>query len=596
MKNIRNFCIIAHIDHGKSTLADRLIEFTQTVRKREMRDQILDTMDLERERGITIKAQSVCLKYKANDGEEYICNLIDTPGHVDFTYEVNRALASCEGAVLVVDAAQGIEAQTLANVYMAIENDLEIITVINKIDLPAAAPERVAREVEEVIGLSSAEAIFASAKNGTGIDTLLESIVKRVSQPKGQADGPLRALIYDARFDPFKGVIAYIRVFDGQLKARQKIRLFSTGEVFEVTELGIFVPDPKPVNVLDAGMVGYFAASIKEMGIINIGDTVTDYKIPAIEPLPGYRKVKPMVFSGLYPVDSDHTESLRKALEKLNLNDSSFTCTPESSNALGFGFRCGFLGLLHMEIIQERIEREYGLALIFTAPNVVYQVTNTDGKMFYCENPVELPEPGKINKIEEPFVCLTIFVPKSYVGTVMQLVQDRRGKNTEMEYFSLDRVNLKFELPFHEIILDFNDTLKSCTKGYASLDYEHIGFRESKIVRVDILVNQEKVDALSFLSHRSRAERRGRYLVERLRKLIPRQQFQVPIQAAIGGKIIARENISALRKNVLAKCYGGDITRKRKLLEKQKEGKKRMKMVGSVNIPQEAFLAVLDNS
>lgn len=592
-ERIRNFCIIAHIDHGKSTLADRILEYTGALSKREMVDQVLDNMDLERERGITIKLQSVRLNYKADDGNEYIINLIDTPGHVDFTYEVSRSLAACEGAILVVDAAQGIEAQTLANVYLALENDLEIIPVINKIDLPSADPERVRQEIEDVIGLDASEAILCSAKEGIGIKEILEAIVQKVPAPKGDADKPLQALIYDSLYDAYRGALSYVRVVEGTLRNDMTIRMMNKGKEFEVTEVGVFAPSMKQVKQLLPGEVGYVAASIKNVTDTEVGDTITDADNPADAPLPGYRKATPMVYCGLYPVENNQYTELRDALEKLRLNDAALIFEPETSSALGFGFRCGFLGLLHMEIIQERLEREYNLDLITTAPSVIYQITKTDGTVIQIDNPAQMPDPSSIEKIEEPYVEANIMVPTDYVGAVMKISQDKRGTFTNMEYMTETRVNIKYELPLSEIVYDFFDQLKTQTKGYASLDYEMIGYRESKLAKLDILVNGELVDALSCIVHRDKAYAHGRLLVEKLRGIIPRQMFEVPIQAAIGNKIIARETVKALRKSVLDKCYGGDISRKRKLLEKQKEGKKRMKQVGRVEIPQEAFMAVL---
>ncbi|NPV26867.1 MAG: elongation factor 4 [Firmicutes bacterium] len=590
---IRNFCIIAHIDHGKSTLADRILEYTGALSEREMVEQVLDQMDIERERGITIKLQAVRLQYRAQNGETYILNLIDTPGHVDFTYEVSRSLAACEGAILVVDASQGIEAQTLANVYLALENDLEIIPVINKIDLPSAEPGRVKKEIEEVIGLDASEAILVSAKAGIGIEEVLEAVVKRIPPPKGEENLPLRALIFDSHFDSYKGAISYIRVVEGAITKGMKIKMMSTNRVFEVTEVGVFTPALKVVDRLIAGEVGYVAASIKNVKDTRVGDTITDAEKPAGEPLPGYRQVTSMVFCGLYPVETNDYADLRDALEKLKLNDASLRYEPETSAALGFGFRCGFLGLLHMEIVQERLEREYGLQLITTAPSVVYQIVKTSGEVLMVDNPAAWPQAGEIQAVKEPYVKATIMVPSEYVGAIMELSQEKRGTFLDMQYVSVNRVILTYELPLSEIIYDFFDQLKSRTKGYASLDYELTDYKESDLVKLDILLNGELVDALSFIVHRERAYYRGRALVEKLRGLIPRQLFEVPIQAAIGNKVIARETVKAKRKDVLAKCYGGDITRKRKLLEKQKEGKKRMKQVGSVEVPQEAFMAVL---
>ena len=592
-ERIRNFCIIAHIDHGKSTLADRILEYTGALSKREMVDQVLDNMDLERERGITIKLQTVRLNYKADDGNEYIINLIDTPGHVDFTYEVSRSLAACEGAILVVDAAQGIEAQTLANVYLALENDLEIIPVINKIDLPSADPERVRQEIEDVIGLDASEAILCSAKEGIGIKEILEAIVQKVPAPQGDTEKPLQALIFDSLYDAYRGALSYVRVVDGVLRDNMKIRMMANGKEFDVTELGVFAPSMKQVKQLLPGEVGYVAASIKNVTDTEVGDTITDANAPAEEPLAGYRKATPMVYCGLYPVENNQYTELRDALEKLRLNDASLLFEAETSSALGFGFRCGFLGLLHMEIIQERLEREYDIDLITTAPSVIYQITQTNGTVLQIDNPAQMPDPSSIQLIEEPYVAASIMVPTDYVGAVMKIAQDKRGTFTNMEYMTETRVNIKYELPLSEIVYDFFDQLKTQTKGYASLDYEMIGYRESKLVKLDILVNGELVDALSCIVHKDKAYNHGRTLVGKLRGIIPRQMFEVPIQAAIGNKIIARETVKALRKSVLDKCYGGDISRKRKLLEKQKEGKKRMKQVGRVEIPQEAFMAVL---
>jgi GTP-binding protein LepA len=595
-KHIRNFCIIAHIDHGKSTLADRLIEFTGVLTKREMEEQVLDNMALERERGITIKAQSVRMDYAADDGEHYVLNLIDTPGHVDFTYEVSRALAGCEGALLVVDAAQGIEAQTLANVYMALENDLEIIVVINKIDLPNAEPEKVKQEVEETIGLDTSTAIMASAKAGIGMKEILESVVAFVPPPKGDNRAPLKAMIYDSLYDTYKGVISYFRIFDGSIKKGDRIRFMAAAKEFVVDDLYVFRPGLIPVDQLSAGEVGAFSAAIREVKYVRVGDTITQADVPAKSALPGYRKATPMVFTGLYPVESSDYGRLRDALEKLQLNDASINFEPETSQALGFGYRCGFLGLLHMDVIQERLEREHDLDLITTAPNVIYRVNQTNGSQIVIENPASWPDPSHIQSVEEPMVKAVIMTPSEYVGPLMELCQDRRGTFVNMEYMSEKRVNLHYRLPLAEIMFDFFDQLKTRTRGYASFDYELVGYQESHMVKMDILLNAEPVDALSCIVHREKAEKLGRTLAGRLRKLIPRQMFEVPIQAAIGNKILARETIPALRKDVLAKCYGGDITRKRKLLEKQKEGKKRMKSVGSVDIPQEAFMAVLSTN
>lgn len=592
-QHIRNFSIIAHIDHGKSTLADRLIEYTGTLTKREMEEQILDSMDLERERGITIKAQAVRSIYTARDGQEYMLNFIDTPGHVDFTYEVSRALAACEGALLVIDATQGIEAQTLANVYLALDNDLEIIPVINKIDLPSADPERVKHEIEDVIGIDASEAVLTSAKTGIGIEDVLEAIVAKIPAPKGDAQKPLKALVFDSKFDAYKGVVLYFRVIDGRVRKGMKIRMMATGAEFEVTEVGVFKPNPVIVDELDAGQVGFLAAAIKNVKDARVGDTITDANNPAAEALPGYRKATPMVYCGLYPVENSDYDNLRDALEKLQLNDASLVFEPETSVALGFGFRCGFLGLLHMDVIKERLEREYNLALITTAPNVIYEVFRTNGDVELVDNPSNFPDPTVIDHVEEPYVNATIIVPKDYVGAVMELSQEKRGEYENMTYLDETRVMIHYALPLSEIIFDYFDRLKSATRGYASLDYELAGYRASDLVKVDILLNGDPVDALSAIVHREKATVRGRLLVEKLRSLIPRQMFEIPVQAAIGNKIIARENVRALRKDVLAKCYGGDISRKRKLLEKQKEGKKRMKQVGSVELPQEAFMAIL---
>ena len=592
-KKIRNFCIIAHIDHGKSTIADRLIEYTGTLQKREMEAQVLDSMDLERERGITIKAQSVRILYKAQDGEEYILNLIDTPGHVDFSYEVSRSLAACEGALLVVDAAQGVEAQTLANVYLALEHDLEIISVINKIDLPSADPDRVKQEIEDIIGLDASDAVLCSAKSGIGIPDILEAIVNKVPAPPDKSDEPTRALIFDSRFDAYKGAIAYVRVKEGSIKAKDIIRMMHDKKDFDVTELGIFTPNLVPVQELQCGSVGCIAASIKNVKDCHVGDTVTLANNPATEPLPGYRKAVSMVYCGLYPTESKDYENLRDALEKLQLNDAALEYEAETSLALGFGFRCGFLGLLHMDVIQERLEREYNLTLITTAPSVNYKVYKTNGEMLEVDNPAKLPPPTEIDYIEEPYVKATTIVPKDFVGTIMELSQDKRGEYQSMEYLDETRVSVVYHLPLSEIIYDYFDKLKSATKGYASLDYELIGYKQSPMVKMDILLNGDPVDALSIIVHKDRAATRGRALAEKLKELIPRQMFEIPIQAAVGTKIVARETVKAWRKDVLAKCYGGDISRKRKLLEKQKAGKKRMKSVGSVEIPQEAFMAIL---
>ena len=590
---IRNFSIIAHIDHGKSTLADRILEKTNTVSSREMQDQLLDSMDLERERGITIKLNAVELNYTAKDGKTYIFHLIDTPGHVDFTYEVSRSLAACEGAVLVVDAAQGIEAQTLANVYLAIDNDLEILPVINKIDLPAADPERVRTEIEDVIGIDASEAVLASAKAGIGIEEILEQIVEYVPAPTGDIAAPLKALIFDSVYDSYRGVVLNVRIMDGMVKPGDKIQLMSNGKTFEVTEVGVFSPKAIQRDYLMVGDVGYITASIKTVQDTRVGDTITLANNPASEPLEGYRQMNPMVYCGLYPIDTSRYNDLREALEKLQLNDAALQFEPETSQALGFGFRCGFLGLLHMDVVQERLERECNLELITTAPSVIYNVYLTDGTMITVDNPADFPEQVKIDRVEEPYVKAQIMVPNDYVGAVMELSQRKRGDFVTMDYLDDYRVNVVYEIPLSEIVFDFFDKLKSSTKGYASLDYEMAGYRASRLVKMDILLNGEKVDALSFIVHREFAYERGKLIVEKLKKLIPRQQFEVPIQAAIGQKIVARTDIKALRKNVLAKCYGGDVSRKRKLLEKQKEGKKRMKQIGSVEVPQEAFMAVL---
>ena len=590
---IRNFCIIAHIDHGKSTLADRLLQRTGAVAERDMVEQVLDTMDLERERGITIKLQAVRMSYTASDGRTYELNLIDTPGHVDFAYEVSRSLAACEGAILVVDAAQGIEAQTLANLYQAVEHDLALVPVVNKIDLDAAQPELVADEIVEVTGLEREKVIFASAKQGIGTDDILEAIVRDVPPPSGQAVAPLRALIFDSHYDPYRGVIVYFRVVDGVVRHGTRVRMMATGRVHEVDEVGTFSPRMRPAAELTAGEVGYLTAAIKDVGDARVGDTITDAAHPATSPLPGYRAVKPMVFAGLFPTDSEQYEDLKEALEKLQLNDAALVYEPENSAALGFGFRCGFLGLLHMEIVQERLEREFALDLITTAPTVEYQVHLKTGQMVEIDNPAQLPPVTTIERIEEPYVKVSIIVPSIYVGPMMELCQERRGVFKHLEHQVGERVLLEYQLPLGEIIHDFYDALKSRSKGYASMDYELIGFREGDLVKLDILVAGTPVDALSMIVDRSKAASHGRRLAEKLKTIIPRQLFEVPIQAAIGGKVIARETISAMRKDVLAKCYGGDITRKRKLLEKQKEGKRRMKRVGAIEIPQEAFMAVL---
>lgn len=592
-RNVRNFSIIAHIDHGKSTLADRILEHTNAISEREMQEQILDGMDLERERGITIKLNAVQLEYTSKNGEDYTFHLIDTPGHVDFTYEVSRSLAACEGAILVVDAAQGIEAQTLANVYLAMENDLEIIPVINKIDLPNADPDRVKQELEDVLGVDPDEVILASAKADIGIEEILERIIEVVPPPAGDKNAPLKALIFDSLYDSYRGVVAYVCIKEGTLKVGDKIKMFSTGKEFEVNEVGVFKPKISETEELVVGDVGYFTASMKDVGDTRVGDTVTLADRPADEPLPGYRKLNPMVFCGMYPVDSNDYNDLREALERLELNDSSLQYEPETSQALGFGFRCGFLGLLHMEIIQERIEREFGINLITTAPSVIFEVIKTDGEKVTVDNPSKMPDPQEIEKIQEPYVEATIMVPNDFVGAVMEISQRKRGQFVNMEYLDDIRVNVIYHIPLSEIVYDFFDQLKSHTKGYASFDYEIIGYKDSNLVKMDILLNHEKIDALSFIVHRDFAYERGKQIVEKLRELIPRQQFEVPVQAAIGNKIIARSTIKAVRKDVTAKLYGGDVSRKRKLLEKQKEGKKRMKMVGSVEVPQEAFMAVL---
>ncbi|HEY8443477.1 MAG TPA: translation elongation factor 4 [Clostridia bacterium] len=590
---IRNFCIIAHIDHGKSTLADRLIERTGTVSSRELQDQILDSMPLERERGITIKLTPVRMFYKAKDGEEYVLNLIDTPGHVDFTYEVSRSLAACEGALLVVDAAQGVEAQTLANVYLALENNLEILPVINKIDLPSARPEEVKKEIEDVIGLDASNAPLISAKEGINIEDVLEYIVKYIPAPKGDKEAPLKALIFDSYYDNYKGAVCLVRVMDGSVKPGTKIKIWSTGKVFETVEVGIFNPKPVPVSELSAGEVGYIAASIKNVADTAPGDTITSFDRPCAEPFPGYKKVQPVVYCGIFPTDGGRYEDLKEALEKLKLNDASLFYEPEVSAALGFGFRCGFLGLLHMEIIQERLEREFDLDLITTAPSVVYTVHKTNGQVLQISNPCNLPPMTEIDYIEEPIVSADIYTPPEYIGPIMELCQDKRGEYLDMQYLDKNRVKLHYTMPLNEIVYDFFDSLKSRSRGYASLDYEIKGVQKADLVKLDILLNGEICDALSIIIHKDKAYARGRSLAEKLKEVIPRQMFEIPIQAAIGGKIIARETVKALRKDVLAKCYGGDITRKRKLLEKQKEGKKRMRQFGTVEIPSEAFISIL---
>jgi GTP-binding protein LepA len=591
--HIRNFSIIAHIDHGKSTLADRFLEFTGALQAREMTAQVLDAMDLERERGITIKAHPVRLSYRSDDGGTYVLNLIDTPGHVDFSYEVTRSLAACEGALLLVDASQGVEAQTLANAYLAVDNNLEIIPVINKIDLPSAQPDEARRQLEEIIGLDGSTAILASGKSGAGVKEILEAIVTRLPPPEGDPDAPLKALIFDSWYDSYRGVVIVVRVLEGTIKNSTKVTLMNTRQDHEVESLGVFSPKAVPVDQLGPGEVGFIACGIKNVADAQIGDTVTDTNRPTLEPFPGFKALKPMVFAGLYPVESHQYAELRESLEKLRLNDASFFFEPETSVALGFGFRCGFLGLLHMEIVQERLEREFNMDLVTTAPGVLYRVTKTDGEVIEIDSPAKLPETGHIDKIEEPVITATILTPAEFVGAILQLCQDKRGVQKALEFKAADRVLISYELPFNEVVLDFYDRLKTISRGYASLDYHVTGYWDSPLVKLDILVNGEPVDALSIIVHRDRAYDRGRQLAAKMRELIPRQMFEVAIQAAIGARIIARESVKALRKNVLAKCYGGDITRKRKLLEKQKEGKKRMKRVGTVEIPQEAFLAVL---
>ena len=590
---IRNFSIVAHIDHGKSTLADRLLEKTGTLTQREMEEQVLDNMELERERGITIKSQAARLIYKREDGEEYILNLIDTPGHVDFTYEVSRSLAACEGAILVVDAAQGIEAQTLANCYLALDNDLEIAPVINKIDLPSARPDEVKQEIEDVIGIEAEDAPMISAKTGLNVEDVLETIVEKIPAPNGDEDAPLKALIFDSYYDSYKGVVCYVRIIDGKVKPGTKVKLMATNKVYDITEVGVFTPKLMPISELSAGDVGYITASIKNVADARVGDTVTEANRPTAEALPGYKKAVPMVYSGIYPVDGAKYDELKEALEKLQINDAALDFEPETSIALGFGFRCGFLGLLHMEIIQERIEREFNLDIITTAPSVVYKVTKTNGETIELTNPTNLPEPTEIDYMEEPIVKASIIAPTDYVGAIMDLCQERRGIYIDMEYLETTRVSINYEIPLNEIVYDFFDTLKSRTRGYASFDYEFKGYTTTELVKLDILLNGDVVDALSMIVPKERAYHKGRGIAEKLKEIIPRQMFEVPIQAAVGSKVIARETVKAMRKDVLAKCYGGDISRKKKLLEKQKEGKKRMRQVGSVEVPQEAFMAVL---
>jgi GTP-binding protein LepA len=593
MKNIRNFSIIAHIDHGKTTLSDRLMETTGALTQREMTEQFLDSMDLERERGITIKQHSVRLHYRAKDGEDYVLNLIDTPGHVDFSYEVSRSLAACQGALLVVDASQGVEAQTLANAHLAADAGLEIIPVLNKIDLPGAEPEKAREQIEHVIGIDASQAILASAKQGIGIEEILEAIVAKIPPPTGDPEGPLRGLVFDSWFDQYRGVVILVHVVDGRLAPKMRVRLMASGGTYEVEQVGVFTPKPVPVDALAAGEVGFVIAGIKKISDTKIGDTLTDEHHPAAEPLPGFKEVKPMVFAGLYPVDADQYAELRDALEKLRLNDSSFFYEPETSTALGFGFRCGFLGLLHMEIVEERLEREFNLELLVTAPSVRYRVTKTNGEVVEVDSPAHLPDPGSIESIEEPVITATILSGDEFVGPILKLCQEKRGIQKRIHYITTTRVMIEYELPLNEILLDFYDRLKSASKGYASLDYQFTGHWVSPLVKLDVLVNGDPVDALSLIVHKDTAYQRGKSLVEKMRKMIPRQMFEVAIQAAIGSRVIARETVKPLRKNVIAKCYGGDISRKRKLLEKQKEGKKRMKRVGTVDIPQEAFLAVL---
>ena len=594
LENIRNFSIIAHVDHGKSTLSDRLLEATGTIEKRNMKAQLLDRLDIERERGITIKSVPVRMKYRAQYGGEYIMNLIDTPGHVDFSYEVSRSLAACEGAILVVDAAQGVEAQTVANSYLATDLDLELVPILNKIDLPSAHPEQVKRELEEIIGINADDAIPVSAKTGEGIPELLERIVRDVPPPSGEAGAPLQALIFDSVYDNYKGVICYVRVMNGTLEAGKNVRFMATGRDYQIDEVGVFKPDMVKVERLGPGEVGFICASIKTIDEAHVGDTITDSAKPAAAPLAGYKKVKPVVFCGFYPVEREDINQLREALEKLQINDSAISFEPENSAALGFGFRCGFLGLLHMEIAKERLNREFGVDLVATAPNVVYQIVQTDGSIIEAHRPSDFPDPVRIEEIREPYIKLSIFMPEQFVGAAMQLCQDKRGTYVAMDYITPERVRLTYDMPLAEFILDFHDRLKSCTRGYASLDYDHTGFRAANLVKVDVLLQEEPVDAFSFICHADQAYHRGHAVVGKLKELIPRQLFEVPVQAAVGKKVIVRMNIKAVRKDVLAKCYGGDITRKRKLLEKQKEGKKRMKQVGRVSIPQEAFLAFMD--